>query len=409
MSLVGSRPLWAGRTAAILGILLIALNLRTAVAAISPIVTAVSADIPLGAVALGVLGTLPPVAFALSGLVAPLVSRRIGLEATLVLACVAMILGPLLRAVAGNYPVLLAGSVVALAGMGFGNIMLPPVIKKYFPDRIGQLTAAYATLMAISIAVPPLIATPVAAAAGWRVAVGCWALLAVAALLPWIVVLAKARRAEGSETAGVVSVAGPRPELLGRMIHSRTAIALAIAFSVTAFNIYAFFAWLPELLRERAGATPAEAGALLALLGIMGLPLALVTPILATRVRNVGALVGVGVALFVAGYLGLLFVPTVVTWLWVVLVGLGAVIFPLCLALIGLRARSHDGAVALSGFVQAIGYASGAFGPLLLGILHDVSGGWTVPLLLVLGTSAVGIVPTVLLRRPSYVEDEIGA
>ena len=404
MSLVVSRPLWAGRTAAILGILLVALNLRTAVAAISPIVRVVSADIPLDGVALGVLGTLPPVAFALSGLLAPLLARRIGLEATLVLACVAMILGPLLRALAGNYPVLLAGSIVVLAGMGFGNIMLPPVIKKYFPDRIGQLTAAYATLMAVSLAVPPLIATPVAAAAGWRVAVGCWAILAVGALLPWIVVLAKARRVEVNDA----TVSGPRPELLGRMIHSRTAIALAIAFSVTAFNIYAFFAWLPELLRERAGATPAEAGALLALLGIMGLPLALVTPILATRVRNAGALVGVGVALFVVGYLGLLFVPTVVTWLWVMLVGLGAVMFPLCLALIGLRARSQDGAVALSGFVQGIGYASGAFGPLLLGILHDASGDWTVPLLLVLGTSAVGIVPAVLLRRPSYVEDEIG-
>jgi CP family cyanate transporter-like MFS transporter len=222
--------------------------------------------------------------------------------------------------------------------------------------------------------------------------------------VPWIVVLGKARHVEDTAV-----VSGPRPELLGRMIRSRTAIALAIAFSMTAFNIYAFFAWLPELLRERAGSTPTEAGVLLALLGIMGLPLAIVTPILATRVRNVGVLVGVGVALFMSGYLGLLFVPTVVTWLWVVLVGLGAVIFPLCLALIGLRARSQEGAVALSGFVQGIGYAAGAFGPLLLGILHDASGGWTVPLLLVLGTSAFGIVPAFLLRRPSYVEDEIGA
>ncbi len=400
------RSIWAGRTVALLAIVLIALNLRTAVAAISPIVAFVSKDIPLGAVGFGVLGTLPPIAFASSGIVAPLVARRLGIETTMVLACAAMIVGPLVRAVAPNYAVLLVGSAVAFTGMGFGNILLPPSVKKYFPDRIGQLTAAYATFLSIGTALPPLLAIPIAAVAGWRVSVAAWLVFAVCALVPWVVMRARAGRIANLERKQTL-VPEARADLLGRMPRSRTAIAMAIAFAVPTFNGYAFFAWLPELLKERAGSPPEQAGAILALLAITGLPLALVTPILASRMHNVGYIIWAGIAFFLVGYLGLLLVPTVVPWLWAVLSGLGSVIFPLCLAMIGLRTKSPDAAVALSGFVQGIGYGVGALGPLLFGILRDVSGGWTAPLVLVLAVTLVAIVPAVLLRTPSFVEDEL--
>lgn len=396
------RPLWAGRAAVVVGILLLALNLRTAVASISPIVAVVNRDIELGTVGLGLLGTLPPIAFALSGLVAPRVARRLGIETTLVIACCAMVLGPLLRAVSPSYGVLLAGSAVAFLGMGFGNIMLPPVIKKYFPDRIGQLTAAYGTVMALSISVPPLIAPPIASAAGWRVAVGCWALLAVLALVPWLAVRRRARRDDGS--AGIADTGHPA---VGPLRTAKTAVALAIAFSVTGLNMYALFAWLPELLIQRAGSSPEQAGALLFLFGIVGLPLALVAPILAGRLRNVGALIALGIGLFLVGYLGLLFAPAVATWLWVLCAGTGSIVFPLCLVLIGLRTRGPQGASRVSGFVQGIGYTAAAAGPLLFAVLHEVTGGWTAPLLLLIAVSLVGFIPAMLLRRPSYVEDEL--
>lgn len=403
-----ARSLWAGRTVAVVGILLIALNLRTAVASISPIISLVSGDVPLGTIAVGVLGTLPPIAFAASGLLAPLVARRLGLETAFVLACLAMIVGTIVRAVSLEYGALLAGSAVALTGMGFANILLPPAVKKYFPDRIGQVTAAYATLLAISIAVPPLIATPVAAALGWRVSIGAWAMVAVAALVPWLVLRGRsARLAARQREQNEAPVA--RPELLGSMRHSRTAVAIAVTFAVAAMNTYAFFAWLPELLRERAGSSPAEAGALLFLFGIVGLPLGFVAPILAARVRNIGVVVFAGVAFFVAGYLGLILVPTVATWLWVLLAGVGAILFPLCLALIGLRTRGPAGAVSVSGFAQAIGYSAGAFGPLLFGILHDLTDGWVAPLVFLAAVSVVALIPAALLARPALVEDELEA
>lgn len=401
------RPLWAGRVTAVLAVVLLAANLRTAVTAMSAIVTDVTADIPLDPVLLGVLGGLPPVAFAVSGIVAPRVSRALGLEATMVVAVLAMIIGPLVRAVAPSAPVLAIGALVTFAGMGFANILLPPAIKSYFPDRIAGMTAAYATIMAVSISVPPLIAPSIADAAGWRVALGSWSLLALAALLPWILLGVRARRrSRADRVAGVIPEV--RPELAGRLIHSRRALAIAIAFGITSLGTYGLFAWLPEILRSVAGFSAGAAGALLSLFGIVGLPLALIVPGLASRIRNTGLLVATGVVFFVLGYGGLLLAPT---WavVWIVLASLGSLIFPLSLALIGLRTRTADSAVALSGFVQTIGYSAGAVGPIVLAILHTVTGGWAVPLLFLVVTALIPLLSAVWLAAPGTVEDELEA
>ncbi|MBC7590103.1 MAG: MFS transporter [Salinibacterium sp.] len=408
MTTTTPRPLWQGRTAAVIGIVLLALNLRTAVAVLAPIISFVSDDIPLDSVGIGLLGMLAPLAFAASGFIAPLVARRIGLEFTLVLACTAMVVGPVVRAAAFSYPVLVAGSVLTMAGMGFANIMLPPVIKRYFPDRVALLTGVYVTLMSISASVPPLIAAPVAASVGWRAALGVWAVLAVGALVPWLVVLLQHRgRARQSATEGTVET--PAPGLLGRMHRSSVARALALCFAVTALNVYAMFSWLPEIVIDIAGASPDQAGALLALFGIVGLPLGLLAPILAERVRNVGWIMLGAVGCYVAGYLGLLLAPSAATWLWVLLIGAGPVVFPLSLVLINLRTRSHEGSIALSGFVQGIAYAAGALGPLILGLLHDLTGDWTVPLAFLLATTLLTLISAVALARPRVVEDELGA
>ena len=114
-----------------------------------------------------------------------------------------------------------------------------------------------------------------------------------------------------------------------------------------------------------------------------------------------------GLAAFVLGYLGLLLAPSTLTWLWVALVGAGPLLFPASLTLINLRSRTHEGSVALSGFVQGIGYSIGALGPLLVGILHSATGSWTAPLILLLVTVLACAVPAVLVGRRTFVEDEV--
>lgn len=396
-----SLPLWHGRTLALLAILLVALNLRTAVAALSPVYGLISADVPLGTLSIGVLGMLPPICFAVFGLGTPLLTRRLSLEASAVLAVVAMGLGSLVRGVSVAYPMLVIGSIVAFAGMGVGNVLLPPLVKRYFPDRIGLATTLYVVLISVSTLLPPLIAVPVAHAAGWRVSVGMWALLAIVALVPFA---GMRRAARNGAAAGVETVRGAAVERLGR---SSVAWSVLIVFTVSSINAYAFFAWLPEMLTDTVGASAAQAGALLSLYGGVGILSALFVPVLAARMKNVGLLVYVGVAFFFVGDLGLIVLPATATWLWVALAGLGPMLFPLGLALINLRTRTHEGAVALSGFVQGFGYVIAAAGPLVFGFLHDVTGGWNFSVVFLLGTAVLAAVAGTVVARPHMLEDDL--
>lgn len=400
-----ARPLWRGRALVLVGIVLLALNLRTAVSSLSPILGAVGGDIPLDALGIGVIGMLPPVAFAIAGAAAPWFARRIGLEWAVAVSCLAMVLGPLVRSLATDYATLVLGTALTLAGMGVCNILLPPVVKDYFPDRIGQLTALYATLMSIGTAVPALVAAPLADGAGWRASLALWAIVAAAMLVPWTVIAVRATR-DARAAQRAAAALGPEAAPVGSLVRSRVAWAITLAFVVAAINSYATFAWLPALLVDTAGVSVAEAGALLALFGIMGLPTSLAIPVIAPRLRNVGPLVALGVLLLTIGWAGILLAPAV-AWLWVTLIGLGVLLFPLCLVLINLRTRSVPMATSLSGFVQSIGYSGGALGPLVVGIVHDATGSWLAPVLLLIGVTLLGLVAAIVLARPLTVEADL--
>ncbi|MCX7521227.1 MFS transporter [Microbacterium sp. STN6] len=397
-----SLPLWKGRTLALAGILLVAANLRTAVAALSPIIDHVRADIPLSALVLGVLGMLPPVCFAVFGIITPLFTRRMSLELMVLLSLGAIVVGTVLRAASDSLALLLIGSALAFAGMGVGNVLLPPLVKRYFGDRIGLLTGTYATILAVSTLLPPLVAVPVADGAGWRVSIGMWAALAIVATLPWIGVLATRRPVAAD--SGVVEEAEPR--VLSLVWRSPVAWSTAVVFAVSSLNAYAMFAWLPEILQDRAGVSPAAAGALLSLYAAAGIPTGILVPMLALRLRNVGILVYTGVGFFILGYLGLIFWPSTGTIVWALSAGLGPMLFPLCLVLINLRTRTHAGSVALSGFAQGVGYTLGALGPLAVAVLHQLTGGWTVPLIVLIGTALAAALAGSVIARPHLLEDD---
>jgi CP family cyanate transporter-like MFS transporter len=197
------------------------------------------------------------------------------------------------------------------------------------------------------------------------------------------------------------------PALLGRIWRSSIAWALAVVFAASSLNAYAMFAWLPQLLIDTAGVTPAQAGTLLSVYAAMGIPCALLIPWLTSRMKNVAILVYLGVAAFLIGDLGLLLAPGTLTWLWVVLAGLGPLFFPLTLVLINLRTRTRAGSVALSGFVQSVGYTLGALGPLCMALLHEITGAWTAPLLFLIGTALAITVAGAVVARPHLLEDDL--
>lgn len=414
-----ARALWAGRALALLGVVLVALSIRTPVAALSPILDRIGAEMTLDAVVLAFIGAAPPLAFAASGLVAPAIARRIGAEQALLVALLAMTLGHLLRAVALESIALTAGTVLTLLGVGLGNVLLPVIVRRYFPDRIGLVTSLYATLLSISTSVPPLVAVPLSDAAGWRVSLGVWMFVSLIAAVPWVSVLlgkrvpgdvvapSVGRGVAAGDATGVVQP--PATGRLGvRMLRSPTAWAIAVVFGSSSLAAYACFAWLPVLLVEHAGTSEAAAGALLALYAFGGFPAGILVPIIVARFpRGAALMVLLGAVFFAVGYLGLLIAPTAAPFVWVLSAGLGPLLFPLALVLINLRSASPASTVALSGFVHTIGYLVGAIGPFVVGLLHDASGGWTVPLVFLLVAMLVILPAAAVLARNRMVDAEL--
>ncbi len=395
----------SGRALALLAITVVSFNMRTAIAAVSPLADAIVVDIPMSSVHLGIIGMLPPVSFAAFGLCTPLIARRVGLESTMLVAIVMMTAGHGLRGMSASFWDFFAASIVTLAGMGMGNVLLPPLIKRYFPLRIGLLTTITGIMMSMGTAAPALLATPIEQVLGWRVSIGSWALLSLVALLPWIALL-RERRTTRRTSDAAPELREPGAEALGKVWHSSIAWAIAIAFTVAPFNAYSMLAWLPLVLTETAGLSAAQAGALLSLYGAVGIPAALVAPALAVRMKNVGLLVHAGLAAMVVGYVGLIVAPAAFPVLWVGLAGLGGLLFPVCLVLINLRTRTERGAVALSGFSQGVGYTLGATGSLLFGVLRDATESWTAPLVMLLATAVIGAGAGLVLAKRRLLEDD---
>ncbi|MFN3602417.1 MAG: MFS transporter [Dietzia sp.] len=352
---------------ALVGVVLVSLNLRTAVTSLSPLLGVIDAEIGLGAGGMGLLGMVPTAMFALWGVLTPIVLRRMSLELLTVLAMAAAAAGQVLRALAHDPWVMGAGSLIALAGMGIGNVVAPPLVKKYFPRHVAAVSMAYITGLQLGTVVPALVAVPVDEAAGWRVSIGWWAVFAIVAAVPWIVeIVRRGPATAGPPPAGTVGGVGPTQRI--RPWRSPVGVALALFFGTNSLCTYAFFTWLPAVA-ESIGMTRAEGGLALAVYSAIGLIAALVVPWVAGRVEDPYPVVVVSVLCYLAGFAGLLWAPGVAPWLWICLLGVGPSTFPLCLTLINLRTRTQAGSAALSGFSQGVGYTAASLGPVVFGLL----------------------------------------
>lgn len=369
---------------ALVGVVLVSLNLRTAVTSLSPLLGVIGAEVGLGVAGMGLLGMVPTAMFAVWGVLTPIVLRRVGLEMLTVLAMVAAAVGQLIRAAAHDPWVMGAGSLIALAGMGVGNVVAPPLVKKYFPRHVAAVSMAYITGLQLGTVVPALVAVPVQEAAGWRVSIGWWAVLAVAATIPWIVEIVRpgiptepprageSRRPAGGSVDSTPESSAAPPSRRIRPWRSPVGLALALFFGTNSLCTYAFFTWLPAVA-ESIGMTRAEGGLALAVYSAIGIIAALAVPWAAGRFEDPYAVVVVSVVSYLAGFAGLLWAPGA-AWVWICLLGVGPSTFPLCLTLINLRTRTQAGSAALSGFSQGVGYTAASLGPLVFGMLFDGPG-----------------------------------
>ncbi|PPU20333.1 MFS transporter [Xanthomonas arboricola] len=389
-----------GRGLVLAAILLSAFNLRTAVTSLTPLLERIADEYAFGAPTMGALGMLPTAAFALTGVATPALLRRFGLLRTallsMALATVGLVLRPLLPGTAG----LLIGSLVALAGMGMGNVVLPPLVKRYFGDRVGGVSTLYITVLQVGTLLPALLAVPVADALGWRSSMVVWVLPALLALAAWAMVHTSHRRIRATGPAPVT----PTPEAEGRVARTALGWSMAVTFGMTSLVTYSMFTWLPTLLRE-AGASPAFGGTMVALFAALGMVGALTMPALAVRMRNPFPIVLLCAACHLVAFAGLWWAPLAAPILWVTLLGLGPSTFPLALVLVNQRSRTAAGSAALSGFSQGMGYAVSCLGPFLFGWLHAHNGGWTSPFVFLVICILVQLAAAWVACRPQLLED----
>ena len=380
-------------------ILLAALNLRPAITSLGSVLEETRDGLGMSGAVAGLLTSVPVLCFAVFGIAAPRLARRFGPAAVVCAGMAVIALGLALRPFAGGTPVFLAASVFALAGIAVTNVLMPVIVKRYFPDRVGQMTGIYSMALTTGAALGSAATVPVAHAAGgsWRVGLGVWAVVAVAAVLPW---LALARDRVRGEATG----AAPAPGV--RITRSRTAWALTVFFGLQATSAYVVMGWLPQIFRD-AGVAPGTAGLLSAVAAGMGVPLSFVLPALAGRMRHQGPL-AVALGLFgLAGYGGLWLAPAAAPLLWAVLLGITNATFPLALTMIGMRSRTGSGVVRLSAFTQCAGYLIAFPGPILFGALYQHSGGWGLPIGLMAAILLPQTVAGVLAGRSRFVEDEL--
>ncbi|MEU2509957.1 MFS transporter [Streptomyces sp. NPDC007863] len=395
------------------GLVLTALNLRPAITSLGALLEEVSAALHMSGTVAGVLTSVPPLCFAVFGITAPRLARRFGPAAVVCAGMAAILAGLLLRPLATGTAGFLAASALALMGIAVSNILMPVIVKRYFPDRIGSMTGLYSMALALGTSLAAALTVPMTDALGgdWRLGLGVWAVLAALAVLPWLP-LVKDRNGpaltERGTPAGTVpapsaptaSETAPRP-----MYRSRTAWALACFFGLQATGAYITMGWMPQIFRD-AGVPASTAGVLLAVTMVMGVPLAFVIPRLATRMRHQGPIVVALGTCGLVGYTGLLLAPAGGAWIWAVLLGVSNCSFPLALTMIGMRSRTGAGVVRLSAFAQSVGYLISIPGPLLVGVLYQHSGGWGVPIALMGGLMIPQMIVGTLAGRDRTVEDE---
>ncbi|MFJ3494177.1 CynX/NimT family MFS transporter [Streptomyces sp. NPDC086091] len=413
----GSAPRpWLLRLVAV-GIVLAALNLRPAITSLGALLEEVRDGLGMSGGVAGLLTSVPPLCFAVFGVTAPRLARRFGTGAVVCAGMVAITAGLLLRPFVGGTAGFLAASALALMGIAVSNVLMPVIVKRWFPDRVGTMTGLYSMALALGTSLAAAVTVPVTDALGgdWRTGLVVWAALAVAAVLPWLALARVREPAHGgpgaaAEATGTAATARTRARASGtsgglRVTRSRTAWALAVFFGLQATAAYITMGWMPQIFRD-AGVPASTAGLLLAVTMVMGVPLAFVIPRVATRLPRQGPVVVALGLCGLAGYAGLYAAPAAGAWVWAVLLGISNCAFPLALTMVGMRARTGAGVAQLSAFAQSTGYLLSIPGPLLVGMLYQHSGGWDLPLVLMAALMIPQMAVGVLAGRDRTVEDE---
>ncbi|MGE3289346.1 MAG: MFS transporter [Pseudonocardia sp.] len=373
-------------------ILLLALNMRGPLVAVSPVAGAIQDDLGIDAATVGLLTSLPVLCFGLATPAASLLLRRLGLGRGVLVALGVLVAGTLVRST-GELPAAIAGTLLIGAAITVGNVAVPVVIGRDLPAHAGPVLGMYTAALNVGSMLTLSLTAPIAGATNWRVALAAWSLMVLVAAVVWWWAMRATPDRDGP---------GPeRPAAGGPAWWRRPVVwGLTLAFAGQAFAYYGVTAWLPLLLRDELGMSTAAAGVSASVFQIAALAGAFGVPVLLRLASDPRiAVLVVGLA-WLALPLGLLLAPE--AWLVWSAVGGAAqgggltVIF----ALVVLTARDVVENRRMSALVQGGGYTVAAAGPLVVGAAHEATGGWAAPLLVVLAALLVLLVAGLASARP---------
>jgi CP family cyanate transporter-like MFS transporter len=374
---------------ALTAVLLAAANMRVGIVQVGPVVEQVRADTGMSSTVAGLLGTIPFVCFgvfAFGG--APLI-RRIGMNATVAWSLVLIAAGTAGRAFVEPPALLLALTVPIGVGVALLGVALPAVIKHRFATRAAGVLGAYVAALSGGAAITALLTVPLSESlGGWREAFAVAALLAVLPLPLWM-----------GPWAGEEPPRRPAEQRSSRP--DRQTIALALAFGLQSVTFAAMINWLAAVYID-AGWTEHQASLAVATLPLQTCAASLLIPVLTSAANRPFWVFATGLAIAI-GLTGIALAPTTLPVLWLLISGFGiGAIFPLVLTL-PLDLHDDPSRVAdVTGWMLGLGYLLSAAGPALVGALRDLTGGFTIPVLVIaasgLAAGLIGLAPS--LRRP---------
>ncbi|WP_406507677.1 CynX/NimT family MFS transporter [Streptomyces sp. NBC_00212] len=384
------RALLAHPVVLLVGIVLASVNMRAALASVSPLVSEISQSFGLSSTASSLVTSVPVLFLGLGALVAPWLARRFGSEPVLLFALLLLAVGILVR-VAPSTVALYGGGVLVGTAIALLNVLMPGLIKRDFPDKAASMTSVYTGAMIAGATLVAASSVPLEKAFGgsWEASLAVWSLLAVLAAVAWLPQVLIARGRTGHE----VRVATPAASAPARKSVWRSALAWQVTLFMGLQSLwsYVLIAWMPTIFTDH-GMSRSTAGVIFAFNNLIQVAGAFGVPLLAGRMRSQRPLIVLVTSMVAAGYAGLLVAPVSGAWLWAAVLGIGqGGAVGLALTMIVLRSGDAHTAARLSGMAQTIGYLLAAVGPLTAGAVRQATGGWTVPIALVLGVCAAAL------------------
>lgn len=378
-----------------IGIIFIAANLRSPLTAVGPVVDQIRNSLHISNTLAGMITTFPLFAFAGFSPFVPRLARKYGTGLVLFWSLVFLTFGIGLRSLFGEIGLFFGTAILGLS-ISVGNVLVPSLIKRDFSKRVGLMTGVYNASMSLFGAIASGVSIPVAVKAGlgWEGALGIWAALSFFALILWIpqVKSGKQKTIILEDVVNSDNNARRVNESTNNEVHlwrSPLAWQVTIYTGLQSMVLYCMYAWLPNILISQ-GMKSGDAGWMLSLCQLSSLPMGLIGSVLAGRKSNQRAMTIVASLCVLSGLLGVFLGETRLEFIWMVLLGSGtALTFSMSLIFFNFRTQNADQAARLSGMAQSVGYLLASFGPMIFGLLHDITDNWTLPLIILIAIAGI--------------------